>query len=59
LLVQYKNMIENIGSYADTTIQFGFCMLFVSALPLATLLSLINNWARIKFYTYKLFKVRI
>jgi len=56
LLVEYRPMLENISAYAETTIQFGYCMLFISALPMATLLSLINNWARVKFYTYKLFR---
>mmetsp|Transcript_6613 Transcript_6613/g.15107 ORF Transcript_6613/g.15107 Transcript_6613/m.15107 type:complete len:733 (+) Transcript_6613:286-2484(+) len=56
LLVEYKNMLENISAYADTAIQFGYCMLFISALPLAATLSLFNNMVRMKFYTYKLFR---
>jgi hypothetical protein len=58
LLVRYDSMIESIGAYADTAIQYGYTMLFITALPIATFLSLLNNWARVKFYTYKLFSVR-
>lgn len=57
LLVQYNPMLESIGAYADTAIQFGYTMLFITALPIATFLSLVNNWAKVKFYTYKLFRV--
>ena len=57
LLVQYNPMIESISAYADTAIQYGYTVLFITALPIATFLSLLNNWARIKFYTYKLFTV--
>ncbi|KAJ1413447.1 calcium-activated chloride channel-domain-containing protein [Ochromonadaceae sp. CCMP2298] len=56
LLVEYHSMLENISSYSETTVQFGYGMLFIAALPLATTLSLINNWARVKFYIYNLFR---
>jgi len=55
LLVKYEAMVENIAAYADTAIQYGYTMLFITALPIATFLSLVNNWARVKFYLYKLF----
>jgi hypothetical protein len=57
LLVRYDTMVESISAYADTAIQYGYTMLFITALPIASFLSLVNNWARVKFYTYKLFKV--
>jgi len=57
LLLPYDSLLESINAYADTAIQYGYALLFVTALPIATFCSLINNWARVKFYLYKLFKV--
>jgi hypothetical protein len=57
LLVPYQTIIESISAYSDTAIQYGYTMLFITALPIATFLSMINNWARVKFYLFKLFKV--
>jgi hypothetical protein len=59
LLIRYETMLESISAYADTAIQYGYTMLFITALPIASFCSLLNNWARIKFYTYKLFTVHI
>ena len=58
MLIRYDGMIESINAYADTAIQYGYTMLFITALPCASFLSLVNNWARIKFYIYKLLNVR-
>ena len=57
MLLPYDSLLESINAYADTAIQYGYALLFITALPIATFCSLLNNWARVKFYLYKLFKV--
>ena len=57
LLIPYNGILESISAYADTAIQYGYTMLFITALPIASFCSLLNNWARVKFYLYKLFTV--
>jgi anoctamin-10/anoctamin-7 len=53
-LMNYNTMIEGINNYADAALQFGFSILFVTALPLAPFMSLVANWARIKGMAWKL-----
>jgi len=54
-LMEYDNMIDSITNYADTAIQYGFTVLFVTALPIAAFLSLFNNYVKVKFRAWKLF----
>ena len=58
MLMEYDNMIDSITNYADTAIQYGFTVLFVTALPIAAFLSLFNNYVKVKFRAWKLFSVR-
>ena len=53
-LMNYNTMIEGINNYADAALQFGFSILFVTALPLAPLMSLFANWTRVKGMAWKL-----
>jgi hypothetical protein len=55
VLITYDPVLENINNYADTAVQYGFMMLFIPALPCATFLSMLNNYAKIKFDSWKLF----
>lgn len=57
VLLEYNATLDNIGNFADTAIQFGFSTLFVSALPIASLLSLIANYVKVKMLAWKLCKV--
>ncbi|RYG65223.1 hypothetical protein EON64_12375, partial [archaeon] len=54
VLINYDPMIENIGNYADAAIQFGFAVLFVTALPIASFLSLVSNYVKAKVIGWKL-----
>jgi len=54
-LMEYDNMIDSITNYAETAIQYGFTVLFATALPIAAFLSLFNNYVRVKFRIWKLF----
>ncbi len=57
VLLEYNATLDNINNFADTAIQFGFASLFVSALPIASLLSLIANYVKVKMLAWKLCKV--
>ena len=57
MLLPYHSILESISAYADTAIQYGYTILFITALPIASFCSLLNNWARVKFYLYKLLTV--
>mmetsp|Transcript_21436 Transcript_21436/g.30713 ORF Transcript_21436/g.30713 Transcript_21436/m.30713 type:complete len:368 (+) Transcript_21436:20-1123(+) len=46
--------LESITNYADIAVQFGFSMLFVTALPIASFFSLLSNYAKVKFNAWKL-----
>lgn len=54
MLMQYDPMLESIQNYADTAVQYGFTMLFITALPCASFFSLVNNYAKVKFNAWKL-----
>lgn len=56
-LVQYNPVIESIENYSDTAVQYGYTMLFVTALPISSFLSLLNNYVKLKFFSYKIFTV--
>ena len=49
--------IHTYKNYADTTVQYGFTLLFIPALPCATALSLLNNYAKLKFEAWKQFEL--
>lgn len=55
LLMQYDSTIESIKNYADTAVQYGYTVLFITALPCASFFSLVNNYAKLKFNYHKLF----
>jgi len=56
--VPYNHMQGTLESFADTTIQFGFQVLFVTALPIASFMALLNNQVKQKIFSYTLFSVR-
>lgn len=49
MMNSYRPTVDGIKSYADTAVQYGFTLLFIPALPMATFLGLINNYAKLKF----------
>lgn len=53
-LLPFENTIPSIQRYIDTAIQYGFAVLFVTALPAAPALAIINNYAKVKFDLWKL-----
>eukprot|EP01038_Epipyxis_sp_PR26KG_P010969 gene10969-14731_t len=56
VLMSYDSVIEGINNFADTAIQYGFSVLFITALPIAMTFSLISNYAKVKFNAIKLVK---
>lgn len=56
ILLEYNATLDNISSFADTAIQFGFATLFISALPIASFLSLFSNYVKVKMLAWKLCK---
>lgn len=48
MLLPYDIMAESIKDYADTAIQFGFMTLFITALPIACLFSLLSCIIKVK-----------
>jgi hypothetical protein len=57
VLMTYNSTIEGIANYADLAIQFGFAVLFVTALPIASFLSLASNYVKAKAVGWKLTKL--
>lgn len=57
LLMPYDPIVENINDYADTAVQYGFSMMFITALPCATFFSFVSNFFRIKFTLWKRIKL--
>lgn len=57
VLMPYDNHLESIRNYADTVIQYGFTVLFITALPCATFFSLISNYVKVKLNAWKIIKV--
>lgn len=53
-LMQYRPMVEGLQVYADTAVQYGFTLLFITALPCASFFSLVNNYVKVKFTAWKL-----
>jgi hypothetical protein len=58
MLMEYNSMLDNIENYADTAIQYGFSLLFVTALPCAAFFSLVSNYFKSKLNLWKLVSVR-
>lgn len=58
VLINYNSMIEGITNYADLAIQYGFSVLFITALPIASFLSLVSNYVKAKVCGWKLTTVR-
>jgi hypothetical protein len=54
MLMPYDNIIDNINSFADTAVQYGFTLLFITAFPIASFMSFVNTYAKVKFQTWKL-----
>ncbi len=57
MLMTYSPLVQSIQNYADTAIQYGFSLLFITALPCACLCSLVSNYVKLKFQAWKLFTV--
>ena len=58
MLMQYDGKIQGILGYADFAVQFGFSLLFITALPIATFISLICTYFKLKFEMWKFSSVR-
>lgn len=58
-LVPYDHVRGSLDNFADTAIQFGYQVLFVTALPIASFMSLLNNQVKLKIFSYTIFSVRI
>lgn len=54
IMPEYNVMLGTFDDYAEMTIQFGYTTMFVAAFPLATVLSLINNYVEIRVDGWKL-----
>jgi hypothetical protein len=54
MLMDYDGMMNGIECYADTAIQYGFSVLFVTALPCAAFFSLVSNYLKSKLNLWKL-----
>ena len=59
MLMEYNTIIESIQKYADVAIQYGYSMLFITALPCATFFCLISNYFKVKFSAWKLITVSL
>lgn len=57
MLSDYDTIIEGIQTYADSAIQYGFTMMFITALPCASFFSLLSNYIKVKFNLWKLFRL--
>lgn len=57
MLMEYNTTVDSIRIYADSAVQYGFTLLFVTALPVAMLFSLINNYLKLKFHMWKILTV--
>ena len=57
MLMDYNSMMDGIECYADTAIQYGFSVLFVTALPCAPFFSLVSNYFKSKLNLWKLITV--
>lgn len=58
ILLEFNGLLDDIFNYADLTIEFGYMILFVVALPIAPMFSLINSYIKLKFVLWKQLSVR-
>lgn len=49
--------MESINAYAYTAVQYGFVMLFITALPIANFFSLVTNYVMVKYNAWKILTV--
>lgn len=54
LMPAYDVMLGTFEDFAEMAIQFGYTTMFVAAFPLATVLSLVNNYVEIRVDAWKL-----
>lgn len=54
ILQEANILLDSIQSFADTAIQYGFTVLFITALPIATFFSLLSNYIKVKLQLWKL-----
>lgn len=54
LMPAYDVMLGTFDDFAEMAIQFGYTTMFVAAFPLATVLSLVNNYVEIRVDAWKL-----
>lgn len=54
LLEEYHVMLGTFDDYAELVIQFGYTTMFVAGFPLATVMSLVNNYVEIRVDGWKL-----
>ena len=59
MLMSYDPLIEGIKNYADTAVQYGFSLLFITALPCASFFSLLSNYVKVKCNLWKLSTVSL
>lgn len=58
ILLPYNSLLDNITNYADLAVSYGYMVLFVVALPIAPLLSLITSYVKLKYTMWKQLMVR-
>lgn len=54
IMPEYHVMLGPFQDFAEMVIQFGYTTMFVAAFPLATVLSLVNNYVEIRVDAWKL-----
>lgn len=54
ILQEFNPMQDSIEVWADTTVQFGFMTMFITALPISVMFTYINNHIKMKLYGWKL-----
>lgn len=59
MLLPYDSMFDSVSNYADTAIQYGFMVLFITALPCACFFSMVNSYAKLRISAYIQTKVRL
>ena len=57
LLMEYDTILENVRKYSDTAVQYGYTVLFLAALPVAPLFTIIYNYLKVKFQCWKMLMV--
>lgn len=54
ILMEPNILLDSIEQFADTAVQYGFTVLFITALPIATFFSLVSNYIKVKLQSWKL-----